>query len=171
MVLLLLSCFRRKLAMHVKFWHSNWRQNITLVSTKRFTSERAIKIRVFAWYWVAFYARQKQADTHRAKPCHIFIKFLKIYYCHIDNQEVFFWMILLISNMNDSFWIFESLFAQGKSAGRTPILRATCHVKFVIMVRVIVITLDRTPQRPVVLVYHMLEALFICWICAASQNT
>ena len=95
------SCFRRKLAMHVKFWHSNWRQNITLVSTKRFTSERAIKIRVFAWYWVAFYAR-------------------------------------------------------------TPILRATCHVKFVIMVRVIVITLDRTPQRPVVLVYHMLEALSIC---------
>ena len=79
------SCFRRKLAMHVKFWHSNWRQNITLVSTKRFTSERAIKIRVFAWYWVAFYAR-------------------------------------------------------------TPILRATCHVKFVIMVRVIVITLDRTRQ-------------------------
>ena len=79
----IVSCFRRKLAMHVKFWHSNWRQNITLVSTKRFTSERAIKIRVFAWYWVAFYAR-------------------------------------------------------------TPILRATCHVKFVIMVRVIVITLDRT---------------------------
>ena len=29
-------------------------------------------------------------------------------------------------------------------------MRATCHVKFVIMVRVIVITLDRTPQRPVV---------------------
>ena len=81
----IVSCFRRKLAMHVKFWHSNWRQNITLVSTKRFTSERAIKIRVFAWYWVAFYAR-------------------------------------------------------------TPILRATCHVKFVIMVRVIVITLDRTRQ-------------------------
>ena len=33
---------------------------------------------------------------------------------------------------------------------RSPILRATCHVKFVIMVRVIVITLDRTPHRYIV---------------------
>ena len=38
------------------FWHSNWRQNITL---KRFTSERAIKIlvRMIVFYWVAFYAQ------------------------------------------------------------------------------------------------------------------
>ena len=50
-------------------------------------------------------------------------------------------------------------------------MRATCHVKFVIMVRVIVITLDRTPQRPVVLVYHMLTTLSICFWHGGNQIT